>query len=83
MNNTDTHLTIPVRLLTTLIAGLAGYGAAGIAMLFIGTIETWSQVGFVMALFTAVYVAGVFAARRLLKAFLMAALQRFALEGRI
>ena len=65
----NTQLSIPARLITTAFAGLGGFGAAGMAMLFIGPISNWGEVALIMGLFTAAYVPGVFGSRWLLRTY--------------
>lgn len=55
-----------VRLLSIAFAALAGYGAAGIGMLFIGPATGTGVMVTLMAIFVAAYVPGIFAARKLL-----------------
>lgn len=59
-------MSIPARLLTTVIAGLAGYAVVGLYTILTGPIYGVSETIGVMVLFTATYVPGVFGARRAL-----------------
>ncbi len=59
-------LTIAARLATSAVAGLAGFAAVGIYTLLAGAPVDYLDLGILMVLFTAVYVPGVFAARRVL-----------------
>jgi hypothetical protein len=68
-------MSTPARLLTTVIAGLAGFAAVGIYTLLSGPVETYLDVTMLMILFTTVYVPGVFGARRLLHLYAMQAFQ--------
>ena len=59
-------MSVAARLSTTAIAGLAAFGAVGIYTLLAGPAATYADLAILMILFTAVYVPGVFASRRLL-----------------
>ncbi len=62
-------MSIVARLLTTVIAGLASFGAVGIYTLLTGPPYTYIDLAEVMILFTVVYVPGIFASRQLLDAY--------------
>jgi hypothetical protein len=68
-------MTIAARLATTAIAGLAGFAAVGIFAILTGPAETYLDLAVLMLLFTAVYVPGVFGARRLLQAYAIQSLE--------
>lgn len=57
-----------VRLTSTVLAGLAAYAAVGIYALLAGPPDGYLEVAVLLILFTAVYVPGVFGARRLIRA---------------
>ncbi len=59
-------MSIPARLLTTVIAGLAAFTAVGIYTILTGPVQGIPETIAVMLLFTVIYVPGVFGARRML-----------------
>ena len=60
-------MSTAARLATTAIASLASFGAVGIYTLFVGPAATYLDLAVLMLLYTAVYVPGIFGARRLLQ----------------
>jgi len=74
-------MSIVARLLTTVIAGLASFGAVGIYTLLTGPPLTYVDLTVLMILFTVVYVPGVFASRQLLDAYAAESMERLSDPG--